>query len=192
MPDFPTVRLGEHEIPVYGQRWRYCVNKLESVIRSYVTETGDVAVDPNNINPSDLAVMLGDSTYSALCALIPALGKRMPEWEFNGYASAEAASRGEYDPDKGNEPTIPEIIEAFEVAWRVSRLDTVVGGAKGLIERFVDPQVLRDKITLFVAQLGEDPEFLELQLSRTSPSTNGTSESTSSTPLSPTSTESTD
>lgn len=189
MSDSPTVRLGEHEIPVYGQRWRYCVNRLEGVVRSYISETGEVAVDPNDINPTNLATMLGDSTYSALCALIPALGKRMPEWEFNGYASAEAAERGEYDPDKGNEPTIPEIINAFEVAWRVSRLDTVVGGAKGLIERFVDPTVLRDKITLFVAQLGEDPESPEWLPSPTSPSTNGTSGSTSSTPSSPTLTE---
>jgi hypothetical protein len=185
------VTLGEHTIPVYAQRWRYAVNKLGGVVGSFTASGQDVTAE-------NFAVFAGDRVYEVLCALIPGLAKRMPEWEFNGYASAEAAVRSaqdpaadEYDPETGREPTFEQIIGAMETAWRVNRLD-VLGGLKAI----VDPTMLRAQVNALIATRIDDgdPAISSVTpgASPISPSTNGTSGSTSSTPSSPMSTVSTD
>lgn len=185
------VDLGEHTIPVYAQRWRYAVNKLGSVVGSF-TQTGQ------DVTAENFAVFAGDRVYEVLCALIPGLAKRMPEWEFNGYASAEAAVRSaqdpaadEYNPETGREPTFEQIIGAMETAWRVNRLD-VLGGLRAI----VDPTMLRAQINALIATRIDDGDpvisSVTPDVSPISPSTNGTSDSTSSTPSRPMSTVSTD
>lgn len=181
------VTLGEHTIPVYAQRWRYAVNKLGGVV-------GGFAASGEEITMENFAVFAGDRLYGVLCAMLPGLPKRMPEWEFQGYTSAEAAVRSaqdpaddEYDPETGREPTFEQIITALETAWRVNRLD-VLGGLKAL----VDPTMLRSQINVLVATQMDKASSVTPDASPISPSTNGTSDSTSSTASSPTSTVNTD
>lgn len=183
--------LGEHTIPVYAQRWRYAVNKLGGVVGAFTASGQDITAE-------NFAVFAGDRVYEVLCALIPGVAKRLPEWEFNGYASAEAAARSaenpaadEYDPETGREPTFEQIIGAMETAWRVNRLD-VLGGLKAI----VDPTMLRAQINALIATRLDDGDPVISSgtpgASPISPSTNGTSDSTSSTASRPTSTVSTD
>lgn len=192
MEDAPaTVRLGEHDVPVYPQRWRYAVNKLGATVTSFVSSGQEITAE-------NFAVFAGDKVYDVLCALIPNLPKRMPRWEFEGYVSAEAAQRSaanpdadEYDPETGREPDFAQIVGAVEAAWKVNRLD-VLGGLKAI----VDPTMLKAQINALVAgmvadRLDEDSP-VTLDASPISPSTNGTSGSTRSTPQSPMSMASTD
>ncbi len=185
------VDLGEHTVPVYAQRWRYAVNKLGGVVGAFTASGQDITAE-------DFAVFAGDRVYEVLCALIPGVAKRIPEWEFNGYASAEAAARSaenpaadEYDPETGREPTFEQIVTAMQTAWRVNRLD-VLGGLKSI----VDPTMLRAQINALIATRLDDGDPVISSgtpgVSPISPSTNGTSGSTSSTASRPMSTVSTD
>jgi hypothetical protein len=134
MPEHPEITLGQHSIPCYPQKHAYITNR--------VGRFGDALVD--GLDASDLGGVidaLGAKAYELLCALIPNLGKRIPEYEFRGYASKEAMDAGEYDEAQDNSPTFPEIINAFETAVRVNRFD-VLGALKGL----VDPKVIKVKL----------------------------------------------
>lgn len=174
-----TVQLGEHTVPVVAQRWRYLTAKLGDVFSGFTASGQDVTA-------GNFAVFLGGAQYRALTALIPALAARMPEWEFNGFATLEAAERGEYDPDAGREPTTAQLVAAFEAAWKVSRLD-VLGGLSAI----VDPTLLRAQANAFLIDQVETQTQTPVS-SPISPSTNGTSPSTSSTASSPTSSVSVD
>lgn len=98
-----TVRLGEHIVPVVSQR--------HARVRHLLT-SGDFE--------TLLSPDYGPRTYRLLSALIPALATAMPEWEFNGYGSPEAAERDEYDEETDHSPTTAQIVDAFEAIIKVS------------------------------------------------------------------------
>jgi hypothetical protein len=154
MADHPKIQLGQHEVPVYPQRHAYLTNRLGrfvDVLGSSWDGAGGV---------DDVVRLLGGSVYDVLCALIPNLGNKMPEYEFRGFGSREAMDEGVYDEREDKSPTLPEIIVAFETAARVNRFD-VFKALKGL----VDPKLLRAELSLKVSEA----------LSTGSPSSPGTS-----------------
>ena len=104
-----------------------------------------------------LAWLQGRS-YELLCALIPVLEKRVPEYEFRGYGSREAMDTGDYDPEQDRSPTMPEIRGALTEASRVNGFDVFVH-----LKALVDPKLARRWVT---AQLAETdlPELAELAL----------------------------
>jgi hypothetical protein len=170
MPEHPQITLGRHELPVYPQRHAYLTNRLASQLD---------ALGAAGENLSDLAgavEWLGQGTYGVLEAVIPNLGKRIPEWEFAGYGSQEAFDRGEYEEREDNSPTFPEILNAFEVAKEVNRFDVFA-----VLWRWVDPKVVKQRLNLFVATAGLSTS------SPSSPGTNGESSPSDSGTTAPTS-----
>ena len=83
---------------------------------------------------------------------------------------------GDYDPEADRSPTMPEIRGALTEASTVNGFDVLLH-----LKALVDPQLVRGWMT---AQLAE----AILENSPSSPSANGTSDSTSSTTTAPTST----
>lgn len=165
------ITLGGVTVPVYAQRHAYLTNRLGPTVQAIV-KRGE------NLTESDVLAFLGEGVYDALVALIPTVGKRIPRWQFRGFASAEAEAADEYDPEADESPTVPEIREAFATAIRVNGLDVLK--AAGSV---VDPKLLRALISERLAESIASPS---------SPPPNGGSELTSSTPSSPTSTASED
>lgn len=108
-----TTVLGEHRLAVVPQRHA----RLRHLL------TGE-----------DLQAVLGAEyskhAYRVLCVLIPTLEKEMPEWEFDGYGSEEAWKEQDYDETLDKSPTVDQIVEAFEIAIKVSggnRLGKLLG-----------------------------------------------------------------
>lgn len=167
------ITLGEHTIPVYAQRHAYLINRLGRVL-------ADLQETAGNIETADVLAYVQAHAYELLCALMPNLDKRLPEYEFRGYGSREAMDAGEYDEQADRSPTLPEIREALTRASEVNGFDVFVH-LKGL----VDPKLLRGWVS---AQLAEaiSPTL------PSSPSANGESASTSSMTPAPTSTENED
>jgi hypothetical protein len=165
------VQLGNHELDVYAQRHAYLANKLGKFV-SALAETGSEIT-------SDKILSFGqERVYELLCVVIPQLGKRMPEYEFLGYASKEAQTAGEYDPEQDKSPTVPEIHDALVAVGRVNRFDIL----KHLGKVF-DPDLVRAAVNQQVAAQ-------VLKTSPSSPSTNGDSAPTSSGTTPPTPTQS--
>jgi hypothetical protein len=98
-----TVKIGEHVLPVVPQRHARLRHRLS-------------ADDFQAILTKDY----GRETYRVLGILIPALPERIPEWEWEGYASEEAMVNDEYVEDLDKGPTTADIVNAFETALRVS------------------------------------------------------------------------
>jgi hypothetical protein len=119
----------------------------------------------------------GSSAYELLVALIPTVGKRMPEYEFFGFPSKEAYDNGNYDEEADDSPTIPEIANAFEVAIRVNKFDLL-----SVIKNIIDPKELRSPISKRIAEAIS-------RGSQNSQQQNGTSPLMSSMTSPPTSTE---
>ena len=155
------VVLGEHILPVVPQRHAYLVHRLGKFING-------LSSTDQELTGENIAGFLGGHTYEALCVLIPALGKRMPEYEFQGYASKAAMDEQHYDPEQDKSPTFAEIVAAFDVAARVNRFD-LVKHLWGL----VDPTRLRRMIAVRM-----DQEVLKT--SPSSPRVNGASPPTPS------------
>ena len=120
--------------------------------------------------------MLGERAYTVLATLIPALPSRMPEHIFRGYPTKQAYQAGEYDEATDSSPTFPEIVYAFEVAYRINRLD-LVGNLKSLL----DPQLIQRYLRLEMAKAMEAS-----MASRNSASESGDSAPPSSSAESPT------
>lgn len=169
------VTLGDHEIEVYPQRHAYITNKVTKVLTKVMEQGGDIA------EAGDLAAFLGDSAYAMLTAMLPAYGKRCPEYEFKGFVSKEAMDAGDYDEDNDKSPTFPEQIAAFEVIARVNRFDILK-----VVKNVIDPKAVKAVISLKVAQWMESGG----SLTELSPM-GGSAASTSSSTTDPTSTEST-
>jgi hypothetical protein len=129
----PTkIRLGEHEVDVFAQRHAYLENKLGKWFAA-LAESSQQNLDVNN-----LLAFLGGQTYDVLVVMIPTLGRRMPRWEFDGYGSQEAWEAKDYDEQLDKSPTVPEIVNAFEVAIQVNRFNVF-----GALTKIVDPRMLR-------------------------------------------------
>jgi hypothetical protein len=163
------ITLGEHTLPVYAQRHAYLINRLGRFMRELQENAGDLDAD-------DLLGFLQARSYELLCALVPSLERRVPEYEYRGYSSREAMEAGEYDPEADQSPTLPEIREALTQASVVNGFDIFLH-----LKALVDPTLARSWLS---AQLAE----AILQNSPNSPSANGDSASMSSTTTAPTST----
>ena len=167
------VTLGEHTVPVYAQRHAYLANRLGGFVDNVLERVGD-------LDASGLIEAVQQSSYELLCVLIPNLSKRIPEYEFRGFGSADAMVADDYDEEVDKSPTVPEIRTAFEVASRVNSFDVLRH-----LWAVVDPQLLRGMVNAQVATAIS-------QTSPSSPYANGGSGSTSSGTTSPTSTPSGD
>lgn len=98
-----TVKIGDHVLPVVPQRHA----RLRHLL-----------------SPEDFQAILtkdyARETYRVLGILIPALPERIPQWEWEGYASEEAMANDEYVEDLDKGPTTADIVNAFETALKVS------------------------------------------------------------------------
>lgn len=99
-----TIALGNHKgIPVVPQKHARLRHRLG-------------AQDFANI----MGRNYGTESYRLLCILIPTIETSIPLWEYEGYGSQEQMDRGEYVEELDNGPTTAEIVNAFEVALKVS------------------------------------------------------------------------
>lgn len=141
-----TISLGKHEeIPVYPQKWAYLLNRTSKTVNKIIDSTGTLDLEVSL--GGTIGGWVGTSSYELLVALIPVIGKRMPEYEFAGYSSKEAYEQGNYVEEEDNSPTIPEIVEAFTVAIRVNRFDLI-----SILKNIIDPKKLRGPITERLAE----------------------------------------
>jgi hypothetical protein len=169
MPEPVIVTLGDYEVPVVPQRHAYLTNKLGKWVTSFTTE--------GELTTANLMGFVSGKAYEVTCLLIPAVVKRIPEHEFQGYVSAEAYEAGEYDEEADHSPTMPEILHALETAVKVNRFDVFKA-----LTSIVDPKMLRSLINAKVAEQ-------ILTTSQNSPGESGAADQTSSgttTPTSPT------
>lgn len=125
------VTLGDVTVPVYPQRHAYLANRLGKTLQGFV-ESGE------EVSTENFIAFLGGGAYDVLAALIPALPSRLPRHVFAGFPSEEAMDEGTYDEISDKSPTFPEIVSAFEAAWRVNRFDVL-----GKLGSLVDPTMLK-------------------------------------------------
>lgn len=98
-----TITLGNHKgIPVVPQKHARLRNRLSAQDFRAVM-TGNYAAE----------------SYRLLCILIPPVAA-IPLWEYEGYGSQEHMDRGEYVDELDNGPDTAQIVNAFEVALKVS------------------------------------------------------------------------
>jgi len=166
------VTLGGVTVLVVPQKHAYLTHRLGPAI-TQALQAGE------GIAPDKMLEWIGNGVYDALCALIPALGSRMSQWQFMGYGSAEAMASGTYDEAADQSPSILEIKEAITVGMAVNGIDELVKLGKSLI----DPRLAKAQINSVIAEAID---------SSTSPSRTGDSPSPSTTTTAPTSTESAD
>jgi hypothetical protein len=134
------ITLGDHTLPVYAQRHAYLANRLGRFIDELVQRSQDL--DANGIVGA-----LQESSYELLCALVPNMEKRIPEYEYRGFSSREAMEAGDYDEQLDKSPTLPEIRAAFTIASKVNAFD-VLTHLKGII----DPSLLRGVVNAQIAE----------------------------------------
>jgi hypothetical protein len=173
MADPVEVTLGQHTVPVYAQRHAYLTNRLGRFLSELQDTAGDLQAD-------QLLAYVQERSYELLCALLPGLEKRIPEYEYRGFGSREAMDNGDYDEQADRSPTLPEIRHALTEASRVNGFDVLLH-----LKALVDPQLVRSWLSAQVAEA-------ILQNSPSSPSANGVSASTSSTTPPPTQTPNAD
>jgi hypothetical protein len=97
------ITLGDKKLPVVAQR--------HARLRHYLSKT-DFSVL--------MSAQYGPESYKLLSVLVPTLPETMPEWEWNGYASAEAEKVGDYVESSDRSPTTEEIVVAFETVLKVN------------------------------------------------------------------------
>lgn len=99
------ITLGNHQIPVVPQR--------HARLRHYLSNTDFTNLIGGNY---------GHESYRLLSVLVPVLPQAMPEWEWEGYESAEAmeGGRDKYVEELDRSPTTEEIVVAFETVLKVN------------------------------------------------------------------------
>ncbi len=116
--DFVT--LGAHELPVVPQKHA----RLKHGARRLGFDTVEEYF-------MALVVPVGDQDrYDLLSLAIPELPAAMPRWEWEGYASAEAAERDEYVESGDRSPDYDQIVAAGHKVIEVNgvgRLGKIVG-----------------------------------------------------------------
>lgn len=167
------ITLGEHTLPVYAQRHAYLTNRLGRFLDDLLERVGE-------LDTGGIIAALQASSYELLCALVPNLEKRIPEYEYRGFSSREAMDEDIYEEEADKSPTVPEIRAALETAARVNSFD-VFKHVMGVL----DPSLLRGIVNAQVAEAIS-------QTSQNSPSGNGGSPLTTSGTTPPTSTASED
>jgi hypothetical protein len=176
--EHPHVKLGEHSLPVYEQRWRRVVNRLGAVLDTTRMTALRAAAGDNALTGAAVIEIVGDRLYYVLCTFIPALPEWLPEHEFNGYASPQAYEQDRYDEAEDKSPTFPQFLDAFDVIVEVN-------GGKRFLE-MLGKALDWDKIKTSLSTKAS--EWIEAS-STPQPSLPGTSTEsgpTSSTPTSPT------
>lgn len=134
-----TVQLGEHEITVVPQRHAYLMHKVGDIIKTITAAGDDVTTD-------NLLEFASGAAYEVVCGLIPAVGKRIPRWEWEGYASQAAADMGEYDPEQDKSPDLVQMRYAIETGIKVNGLD-FLGKARSVLPAETLLPLLLDKLT---------------------------------------------
>jgi hypothetical protein len=176
----PVTGEGGVTVPVYPQRHARLTRKLSRLVLGVVEEGQSLSVE-------NLLDVSQGRAWELLCILAPALSQRMAEWQFRGYASADAMAAGEYDEDQDTtSPSIPEIRHAVVTCATVSGLDFLTH-AKGIFA-LVDPTLLRALVSEQLLAVVDSASTISPSL----PSENGGSPSTSSGTTAPTSTASAD
>ncbi len=156
------VTLGEHEYVVHPQRHAYLRHRLGKQIETL----GDAELAGDGANLLDQVL---DKAYEFLSTFIPEL---MPQWEFEGYGTPSAYENREYDEAADRSPSPGQIIDAFEAALRVNRLDLVKH-----LKAWVGEEYLRAQVQVMIGEM----TMRSLDASPSSPSANGESASGSST-----------
>jgi hypothetical protein len=161
------VKLGTSEYEVIPQPWPYLKHELEQFGLSLSDVEAFGAMQEGNVHGAIESI--GERAHALLNIFIPEL---MPVHRWNGYASAEAMEEGTYDKEAARKaPAFAEIVDAFEIAFRVNRFD-VVGHLKGVLPADAIRRELR--IELANRMAGEMPSPNE---SSTSPLPSGASDS---------------
>lgn len=174
----PATGEGGVTVPVYPQRHARLTRKLSRLVLGVVEQGQNLTVD-------NLLDVSQGRAWELLCILAPALPQRMSEWQFRGYASAEAMDAGDYDEDQDTtSPSIPEIRHAVVTCATVSGLDFLTH-AKGIFQ-MVDPTLLRALVSEQLMEIADSASTI----SRSSLSATGDSPSTSSGTKAPTSSQS--
>ncbi len=160
------ITIGAHEYTVVAQPLAYLEMELGDVFAglSGVDKPADLAdVVTENATSTDTPAArqgfgeVAGPGYDILKVFIPDL---MPEYEFRGFASEDAFANGVRDRAAARcAPTVPQVVEAFEVIFKVNRLDVVkhLGKVipKGLVEKFLK-QAIGDSVSaLLLSSLPE-------------------------------------
>jgi len=135
----PEVKLGENIYAVVPQRRAYLKHKLGPEF----DELAKLAIDSDAGAIASIITAVGDGAHRLLKVFIPDL---MPQWEWDGYGSAGAAERGEYDETGDRSPDHAQIVTAFEVVMKANRFDVVKG-----LKSLVDPTLARNYVSAAVA-----------------------------------------
>ncbi len=169
MSDGLTVKLGARDYTIVAQPIGRIRRKLGKLI---ALNEGAAALDGE----------LDGEVYSALKTFIPDLA---PVWELLGYETEDAYKGGAEPSDDAEaadrSPTLPQIIEAIEIVYRVNGADRLVRLGKSLVKEDVLKAII-------------SKELIGWSSARSSslPSPSGELDSMSSTPTPPTSGESED
>lgn len=177
------VKLGPDTYDLIPQPWAYLVHE----IRQFGDEAGSMFGGGVEGGLDNVIESMGDRVWEGLRIFIPDL---MPKHRFMGYRSAEAMEDGTYDPDAARKaPAFAQIVDAFEEAFRVNRLDVARHLKKILPWEEILAEIGKDLAPALGEALseGQTPTTTTGSAgSPTSPSPNGESGSTPSTAESPT------
>jgi hypothetical protein len=161
----PKVRIGNYEYVVVPQK----VGRIKRKLRAILGDLGEEGSLEENTSFVDV---LSSRGYEILKALIPDL---MPKHEFEGYRSEQAMIEDDYAEEFDHSPTFAEIVNAFEVAMKVSRYD---------IFKSLGKLISSDLISAVVNQAAADLAIRSLP-SSSATSTGTTSTTSGTTPETP-------
>ncbi len=130
-----SVVIGSYTYAVVPQRIGRLRKRLGRALGDLENLTGDTL--------ADFAGASLERAHAILKVFIPDL---MPVYEFCGYRSQEAMDADE-DEDGDYGPTVPDIVNAFEVVMRVNRLDLL-----GHLRSVVSPELIRAFVSSRVAE----------------------------------------
>ena len=152
MSDAVHITLGkgdwERTLPVYDQPWKRIVKRLGRVMDAV---RGAVDPETGDFDGGKFVEGLGGRLYDTLTTFVPALPEFVPQWQFEGYVSPEAAREDRYDEDADPSPTFPQFVAAFEAIW-------VVNGGQKLTDylgKVFDPKMLKAEASLALSEWRE-------------------------------------
>lgn len=121
-----TVTLMGVEVPVVPQPWP----RIATGVKRYG--------DKLSADSTFTVARLGNESYDALTIFVPEVERRIPRYRWMGFDTLEQAERSTDEYGDHGGPTIPEIANAFRVAFSVNGSDVLAG-----LGKLVDPQVLQ-------------------------------------------------
>lgn len=129
-----TITLGRHELPVVPQSLPRLKRDISALAAKIPTLTDDFK-DMSDM--AEVMALMGDAatefSYEAVCVLIPLVARRIPAYEWGGYASQAAADLDDHDDEDALDaaPNVVQIREALRVGIEVNGLE-FLGKLKGL------------------------------------------------------------